>query len=191
MDIEVAAVATLARVPVVQVAVLAGAWLLAVAGLVKAWRPVAAHRALRTLAKELRGRDVSVPVAAVRLLGVAELAVAVAVLTVDSRAVLWPYAALYAGFAVFVVVALATGAPLTSCGCFGRDDAPPTLVHLAVDAALAALAVLAATDRTLGPARDALTARHGLDAVASLALAGVGLAALGGLTGRRGARVNR
>jgi hypothetical protein len=191
MDLRVDAVATLPVVAVVQVTVLAGAWLLALAGVTKAVRPAPTHRAVRTLARAVLGREPGLPPAAVRVLGLAELAAAVAVLTVDSKAVLWPLAAFYAGFTGFVVLALATGAPLSSCGCFGRDDAPPTLVHVVVDAAIAALAVAAATDAALGPAREALGTRQGLGTALSLVLAGVGFVALGGAgrgAGRRGDR---
>ena len=52
-------------------------------------------------------------------------------------------AVLYAGFAGFVGVALATGMPLQSCGCFGRSDTPPGVTHLVVDllGATAAVAI--------------------------------------------------
>lgn len=39
----------------------------------------------------------------------------------------------YLGFAGFVVFALARDLPIQSCGCFGRDDTPPTWVHVAVN----------------------------------------------------------
>lgn len=52
----------------------------------------------------------------------------------------------YAGFAGFVAWSLKKGLPIQSCGCFGRDDTPPTWGHVAVNssAALAGL-VIAAT----------------------------------------------
>lgn len=37
---------------------------------------------------------------------------------------------LYLSFAVFVAIALKRELPLQSCGCFGRDDTPPTRGHL-------------------------------------------------------------
>ena len=43
----------------------------------------------------------------------------------------------YAGFAVFVLVALRRGWALTSCGCFGRPDTPPTLTHVVLNAGAA------------------------------------------------------
>lgn len=51
----------------------------------------------------------------------------------------------YAAFAGFVGLALVTGKPISSCGCFGEPDTPPTLAHAllcAVGALLAGGAVL-------------------------------------------------
>lgn len=39
----------------------------------------------------------------------------------------------YLGFAGFVGFALARNLPIQSCGCFGRDDTPPTWLHVAVN----------------------------------------------------------
>ena len=49
----------------------------------------------------------------------------------------------YAGFTAFVVLALTRGGVLSSCGCFGKADTPPTRAHAVVTgaAALVALAV--------------------------------------------------
>jgi hypothetical protein len=47
----------------------------------------------------------------------------------------------YGLFAVFVVVALKRGWALTSCGCFGRPDNPPTVAHAVLNAGAAAIAV--------------------------------------------------
>ena len=53
-------------------------------------------------------------------------------------------AASYLGFTWFVARALRSGAPLSSCGCFGRSDTRPTLVHVAVNLACAGVAAVAA-----------------------------------------------
>ncbi|CAN5860742.1 hypothetical protein BH23ACT5_BH23ACT5_01660 [soil metagenome] len=37
----------------------------------------------------------------------------------------------YAGFAGFVVYALWRQLPISSCGCFGKPDTPPTRIHVA------------------------------------------------------------
>jgi hypothetical protein len=50
----------------------------------------------------------------------------------------------YVGFAGFVVLALRTGAPISSCGCFGKVDTPPSPVHVVVDTAFAGVAFGAA-----------------------------------------------
>jgi hypothetical protein len=74
-------------------------------------------------------------------LGAAEIAVGVAALTLGT----WWTAALvalgYATFTVFVGVALARRLPLASCGCFGRDDTPPSWFHVVLNVAFAATAV--------------------------------------------------
>ena len=75
-----------------------------------------------------------------RLLGAAEGAAALVGLAVGGVAVL-AGAVLYIGFAVFTFGALRNRTPLASCGCFGRDDTPPTVVHVVFNG-LAALALL-------------------------------------------------
>ncbi len=53
-------------------------------------------------------------------------------------------AASYLAFTGFVVVALARRLPVGSCGCFGRADAPPTVLHVVIDAGAAVCAVAVA-----------------------------------------------
>lgn len=50
----------------------------------------------------------------------------------------------YAGFTTFLVVAMARKLPISSCGCFGEPDVPPTKVHVGVDVAAGVAAVGAA-----------------------------------------------
>jgi len=53
----------------------------------------------------------------------------------------------YGGFAGFVVIALRRGGAIASCGCFGTEDTPPTLVHLILNAlAMVTAAGAAVTD---------------------------------------------
>jgi hypothetical protein len=115
------------------------AFLLVPSGVAKLARPTDTVRALRA-------QHWPAGVAAVRGLGVAELAIAVGAFALPARIAGPPLALLYAGFALFVVRALASGGPLASCGCFGRADTPPTLAHVAIDVAAAACAALAALD---------------------------------------------
>ena len=82
--------------------------------------------------------------AAVRALAVGELVLAGAVLLAPVPVVLAVLAAAYAGFAVFVLLALRAGTPLASCGCLGRPDTPPTRPHLVVVTALSGAALGAA-----------------------------------------------
>lgn len=44
-------------------------------------------------------------------------------------------AILYGGFGFFVAFALRRRIPISSCGCFGKVDTPPSLVHLFLNAA--------------------------------------------------------
>lgn len=180
---------TLAAVHVVHLPALAAAIVLVVSGLQKLRRPAGAARAVRTLARALAAPPHLVRVASstvtLRVLGAVEVVAGLGVLTTPWSVATWTLAALYAGFAVFVVAALATGAPLHSCGCFGEADAPPTARHVAVDAAIAALAVLAATDTGAGAPRETLGSSSGGGALVALAAAVVLWALLGGAAALR------
>lgn len=54
----------------------------------------------------------------------------------------------YLGFAGFVGFALARNLPIQSCGCFGRDDTPPTWLHVAVNLSAAAAGIWVAVTGT-------------------------------------------
>jgi hypothetical protein len=43
-------------------------------------------------------------------------------------------AALYAAFSIFTLAAVRKRIPVQSCGCFGREDTPPSLLHVAFNA---------------------------------------------------------
>ncbi len=115
----------------------AAAVLLAVGGAPKLARPASTAGALASL------RLPSSPTL-VRLLGAAEVAIAAAALLTGSRLAAALMATAYAGFAVFVAVALARPGLVRSCGCFGRPDTPPTAAHLVVNLAAAAVAAAVA-----------------------------------------------
>ena len=168
----------------IDVPVLIGAWLLLGSGAAKLVRPTSTVRALRIVARALR-RSVEVRSNAVRLLGVIELLVGLAVLTSSWSGGSWAESALYGGFTVFVLAALATGAPLQSCGCFGSSDTAPSLLHVALNSAIAASALGAATDTRGGTPHRTLLAHHGLGALISLVCA-IGIVTL--LRGALGAR---
>ncbi|WP_337062188.1 MauE/DoxX family redox-associated membrane protein [Kineococcus sp. G2] len=140
---------------------LAGTVLLLVAGVAKLRRPDGTSRALR--AQHLPSSR-----ALVRLLGAGEVALAAAALA-GAAGTAWAVAAAYAAFTGFVVLALVRGAPLSSCGCFGEPDLPPTRTHVAVTAALAAASAATA----LGGGPTGLAGAAGAGAPAALAAAGL------------------
>jgi len=126
---------TVSLVHPLTVTFLATCLLLLAAGAVKLRRPAGTSQALRT-----QGFPSSV--ALVRLLGGAEVVLAVAALAqVPGAAAL--VAAAYAAFTGFVLLALLRHRPLSSCGCFGEPDLPPTPAHVVVTglAAVGALVV--------------------------------------------------
>jgi hypothetical protein len=124
-------------VPALTGPVLVGAALLAFAAPGKWRRPTSTTNALRALGLP------STP-ALVRLLAAAEVALAAAVALAPRRPVLAALGLAYLAFAGVVVAALRRGSPLSSCGCFGRPDTPPTRIHLGVVLVLAAAALAAA-----------------------------------------------
>lgn len=111
---------------------LAATILLGAAGVAKTIRPVDTANALRDA-----GLSARLAPAAVRVGTVAEVAVAVTALVVPGTVTGALVAFAYAGFALFVVVALRRGWALTSCGCFGRPDTPPTVTHVVLNAGAA------------------------------------------------------
>jgi hypothetical protein len=131
----------LASVPALTGPVLAAAALLALAAPGKLRRPASTANALAQL-----GLPRSTGL--VRLLGVGELVLAAAVWLRPTALVLAALAVAYLAFAGFVAVALRSGTSLSSCGCFGRPDTPPTVVHLVVVAAAALVAGAAAVTGT-------------------------------------------
>ena len=110
--------------------------LLVLGGVLKALRPV-------DTANALRGVGVPFGPGLVRLGGVAEAALGIWAITTGDRWSAILVAVSYVAFTGFVVVALVRHVPIASCGCFGKADAPPSLVHVGVNlvACLAALAV--------------------------------------------------
>ena len=114
----------------------AAAVLLVVAGVGKVRRPRDTARALTLLGLPLRDWSV-------RLIGAGEVALGVAALSVDHWAVATLVALAYAAFAGVVALALVRGGPLSSCGCFGKPDTPPTRLHLGLNLGAVAVAATA------------------------------------------------
>jgi hypothetical protein len=115
----------------------AAAVLLILAAVPKIGYPDDTVRALRTTG--LPGNDV-----VVRGLAVAELAIGAYALLVGDRASALLVAASYLGFSAFVLLARSRKGVVSSCGCFGKSDTPPTIAHVLVTTLLAGGAVGAA-----------------------------------------------
>lgn len=93
-----------------------------------------------------------------RLLGLVEVVAAVAAVAAGGLAVIVA-ACLYTAFAVFTVAALRRELPIQSCGCFGRDDTPPTILHVAYNST-AAVALFALPVLELAPIDWGLAAQQ-------------------------------
>ena len=121
------------------------ALLLAIAGVAKAARPKSTSRALKAA---------GLPSAfgLVRLLGAGEAVLALLAIAVAGPIPAALVAISYATFAAFVGYAKARGLAISSCGCFGKPDTPPTTAHLVVNLTAAALAAIAA----IAPGRSPL-----------------------------------
>lgn len=91
--------------------------------------------------------------AAARALGAVEVGLGLGGLAVGGRVLAGGVAVAYGFFAVVVLAARRRG--LASCGCFGARSAPPSAVHVAVNAISAAVAAVAAVAGPV-PVADAL-----------------------------------
>ena len=115
--------------------------LLVLGGCAKTFRPGDTANALRAIGFRGGRRTTR---AVVRIGGAFEVVVGAAALLTGR----WWLAALvalsYAVFTAFVVRALRTGQPISSCGCFGKVDTPPSGVHVVLDIGFACVASAAA-----------------------------------------------
>lgn len=118
--------------------------LLVVAGVLEVRRPRAAVDALATLGVSVASWVVRVGAAAGALVGAVALGAGGGEV---GRAAAVLVCLAYLGFAGFVALALARGHGLASCGCFGRDDTPPSVTHLVLNL----VAVVAASGVVLWP----------------------------------------
>jgi hypothetical protein len=105
---------------------LVAAALLMLGGAGKAVRPDQAVRALSHAGLPSR-RGV------VRLMAVAETAVGAACLIAPGRALAAALAAMYFGFAVFLLRLMRADSPPESCGCVGSRSTPPSVVHVGLN----------------------------------------------------------
>jgi hypothetical protein len=83
----------------------------------------------------------------VRAGGAVELVIGAGALAFGNRAFAALVGLSYLAFLAFVVMARVRHAPLSSCGCFGKIDTPPSLIHVGVNT----LAVVVATAVVLDP----------------------------------------
>jgi hypothetical protein len=113
--------------------------LLSIAGVTKIFRPAMTAGALR--AAGIRANEL-----AVRLLGVAEMVAGTWAVIAGDLLGAGAVGLFYLGFSLFVAKALRSGSPISSCGCFGSEDTPPTAGHLALDLTAAILAFWMALD---------------------------------------------
>jgi hypothetical protein len=107
---------------------------LALGGIAKVRRPAAFEVALRRL-------RVPAPRGSGRVTGLAEVALAAAAFVTGAPWAAMLVVAAYVLFTAVVVTSIRRG--LDDCGCFGARSAPPSRIHVAVNAISAALAVLA------------------------------------------------
>ena len=112
--------------------------LLAVAALAKLRDPTSAAAAL--------GRaGLPSALVLVRMLAVAEMLVAAAVLLVGEVLAVVALGLLHLGFAAFLVRVRRAAGAKASCGCFGSAEAPVGLLHVVVNAAAAGVAAISLT----------------------------------------------
>lgn len=121
----------------------AAAVLLVLSGAAKLRDPGPAARALTVL------RLPSYPWT-IRILGTVELATGMWCLIGASRASAVSVAILYGAFAVFVALQMRTGTPGATCGCLGKQEAPPSLLHLGLNMVAAGTAAVVATAPPIG-----------------------------------------
>ena len=108
-------------------------------GVSKAIRPGDTANALRVV-------GVPIPDALVRFGGAFEAGLGGWALLASDRVSAVLLVLSYVAFATFVVIAIARGAPIASCGCFGRLDTPPSSIHLVVDAVAVMAGIAVAID---------------------------------------------
>jgi len=111
-----------------------------------------------------------------RLLGGLEVVIAAVALTAGGAVGGAAVAVIYGAFAGFVLVALRRDLPIQSCGCFGKVDTPPSMLHVVADVVAACSGVWVAVTGTGGLA--AALEGQPLLGLPYLALLGIGVAAL-------------
>ncbi|QXC62736.1 hypothetical protein KSP35_08075 [Aquihabitans sp. G128] len=121
----------------------AAALLLGVAGILKLSQPAPTRVALRSA-------GLPSTVLAARTIGLGELAFTAVALVVGGRPGAALVALAYLGFAAFSLRVITATRGKASCGCFGASDAPLTNLHVGVDLAIVAVALVAVADPVPG-----------------------------------------
>jgi hypothetical protein len=80
----------------------------------------------------------------VRAGGAVEVVIGVGALVVGGPVFAALVALSYLAFAGFVLFALRSGSPISSCGCFGKVDTPPSPIHVVIDLLAAGVAATVA-----------------------------------------------
>lgn len=124
-------------------ALYAAALLLALAGLVKVRDPMPTAHVLATSGLPHR-------VWLVRFLGLFELLIGIGSLGVARWEVRISLGVLYSLFGGFLGYVLIKRVPLTTCGCAGREQTPPSWLHVVLNVGAAMVAALAAQSGTAG-----------------------------------------
>ena len=122
------------NLPPVTAPYLAAITLLGAAGVAKALRPA-------ETANALAAAGLPADRAWVRAGAAGEVGLAAVAFLLPGPATGALVALTYGLFAAFIVLALRRGWALTSCGCFGQPDSPPTVAHAVLNAGAAACAV--------------------------------------------------
>lgn len=116
--------------------VTAFAVLLVFGGALKLRRPDDTVRALRSLRLPANAFTV-------RLLALTEVLIGSTTVMVGGRLTALLTAVSYLAFSAFVILAMLRRGPVSSCGCFGTPDTPPTATHLVVTSLASVLAFAA------------------------------------------------
>lgn len=134
-----------------------------VAGASKLRKPMVTARALHAVGLPHRPMYT-------RVLGAVECAVGVAALFEPNQSA-FALAGLYAAFAVITTYQLIGHSTVTSCGCFGDVETPPTPYHILFDAGAFAIALIVALSSSPDGLNRLITAHPALGASYLVALA--------------------
>jgi hypothetical protein len=151
--------------------------LLVLAGVAKAVRPDDTARALVLLLPGRISRVLSFSLTrrATRIGALIEAALGACALVFPRPVTAALVAVSYTLFLITVVYAWRRGGPLSTCGCFGRPDTPPTALHLVLNVIFVATAVSVAVRPPHFTALSSLLENQPWDGAPLLLASGVGV----------------